>query len=57
MVVDADVRRRYEVLREEHVLGFAAYTQTDELVAFTHIEVDPAPWSSRGSNRALVLST
>ncbi len=40
-VVDAPERQRYEALRDGSVLGFAAYQKTDELVVFTHTEVDP----------------
>jgi len=41
-VRDAASRQRYEALRDGEVLGFAAYQRTDELIVFTHTEVDPA---------------
>ena len=34
--------RRYEAVDDGNVIGFAAYQLTDELVVFTHTEVDPA---------------
>lgn len=40
-VVDVPEHHRYEVLRDGHVLGFAAYQKTDQLIVFTHTEVDP----------------
>ncbi len=52
-VVDAPERQRYEALREGNVLGFAAYQKTDELVVFTHTEVDPAV-EGQGVGDALV---
>jgi predicted GNAT family acetyltransferase len=39
-VVDVPERQRYEVVRGEAVLGFAAYQKTDQLIVFTHTEVD-----------------
>ena len=33
---------RYEAVDDGSVIGFAAYQLTDELVVFTHTEVDPA---------------
>ena len=41
-VVDAPARNRYEITRAGVVLGHAAYQRTDQLVVFTHTEVDPA---------------
>ncbi|MGH8824957.1 MAG: GNAT family N-acetyltransferase [Jiangellaceae bacterium] len=41
-VVDAPERHRYEAVRDGAVLGFAAYQRTDELIVFTHTEVDPS---------------
>ena len=41
-VVDAPSRHRYEIVRDGSVLGFAAYQKTDQLVVFTHTEVDPS---------------
>ena len=34
--------RRYEAVDDGNVIGFAAYQLTDELVVFTHTEVEPA---------------
>ena len=41
-VVDVPERQRYEAVRDGTVLGFAAYQRTDQLVVFTHTEVDPS---------------
>ena len=41
-VVRNDEKRRYEGLVEGALAGFAEYQLTDELVVFTHTEVDPA---------------
>jgi uncharacterized protein len=41
-VVDSPERQRYEFVRDGEVLGFAAYQRTDQLVVFTHTEVDPS---------------
>jgi predicted GNAT family acetyltransferase len=40
-VIDAPERRRYEVVHDGSVLGFAAYERTEGLIVFTHTEVDP----------------
>ena len=52
-VVDAPERRRYEAVRDGQVLGFAAYQKTDELIVFTHTEVDPS-LEGQGIGGALV---
>jgi predicted GNAT family acetyltransferase len=39
-VVDVPERQRYEILRDDTVLGFAAYQKADQLIVFTHTEVD-----------------
>ena len=52
-VRDNPARRRYEILEEDRVLGFAAYQKTDELVVFTHTEVEPA-LEGRGIGSQLV---
>ena len=39
---DAPERNRYEAVRGGEVVGFAAYQKTDELIVFTHTEVDPS---------------
>jgi uncharacterized protein len=41
-IVDAPERQRFEAVRDGAVLGFAAYQKTDELIVFTHTEVDPS---------------
>ena len=38
-IVDAPERQRFEAVRDGAVLGFAAYQKTDELIVFTHTEV------------------
>lgn len=35
-------RQRYEIVRDDAVLGHAAYQKTDKLIVFTYTEVDPA---------------
>ena len=52
-VVDARDRRRYEITADGEVAGFAEYILTDELVTFTHTEIDPA-FEGRGLGGALV---
>ena len=41
-VRDAPEHQRYEALCDGNVVGFAAYQKTDELIVFTHTEVDPS---------------
>jgi len=41
-VVDVPHRQRYEIVRDDVVLGYAAYQRTDQLIVFTHTEVDPS---------------
>lgn len=41
-VLDVPERQRYEIVRDDTLLGFAAYQKTDQLIVFTHTEVDPA---------------
>ena len=43
---------RYEAVVDGEVAGFAAYQLTDELVVFTHTEVDPA-YEGQGVGSAL----
>lgn len=52
-VVDAPERQRYEVIRDGAVLGFAAYQKANELIVFTHTEVDPS-LEGQGVGGALV---
>jgi predicted GNAT family acetyltransferase len=35
-------QRRYEAVDDGVVIGFAVYQLTDEMIVFTHTEVDPA---------------
>jgi len=42
LVVDVPDRQRYEIVRDGTPLGFAAYQKTDQLIVFTHTEVDPS---------------
>ena len=44
--------RRYEARLDGELAGFAEYQLTDELVVFTHTEVDPA-YEGRGVGGAL----
>jgi predicted GNAT family acetyltransferase len=41
-VVDVPERQRYEIVRDGATLGYAAYQKTDQLIVFTHTEVDSA---------------
>lgn len=41
-IQDNPDRHRYEARRGDEVLGFAAYEKTDQLIVFTHTEVDPS---------------
>lgn len=41
-VIDVPERQRYEAVREGEAIGFAAYQRTENLVVFTHTEVDPS---------------
>jgi uncharacterized protein len=52
-VRDNPEKNRYEIVRDGEVLGFAAYQRTDELVVFTHTEVDPG-LEGQGIGGALV---
>lgn len=54
-IVDAPERRRFEAVRDGTVLGFAAYQKTDELMVFTHTEVDPS-LEGQGVGGSLVRS-
>jgi GNAT superfamily N-acetyltransferase len=40
-VVDVPDRHRYEIVRDGTTLGYAAYQETEQLIVFTHTEVDP----------------
>ena len=52
-VRDVPQESRYEAHRDGVLLGWAAYQRTDELVVFTHTEVDPA-LAGQGVGGALV---
>ncbi len=52
-VLDVPEESRYEARRDGALLGFAAYQRTDELVVFTHTEVDPS-LAGQGVGGALV---
>lgn len=41
-ITHAPERSRYEATRDGVVLGFAEYQRTDDLMVFTHTEVDAA---------------
>ncbi|RBY78627.1 N-acetyltransferase [Blastococcus sp. TF02-09] len=40
-VVDNPERQRYEMFTDGELAGFAAYQRTDELIVFTHTEIEP----------------
>jgi len=39
-VIDVPERHRFEAVLDGELVGFAAYQKTDELIVFTHTEVD-----------------
>lgn len=41
-VNDAPDRQRFEIVRDGKVLGHAAYQKTDQMIIFTHTEIDPS---------------
>ena len=41
-VVDVRDKKRYEIRVDGEVAGFAEYILTDDMVTFTHTEIDPA---------------
>ena len=41
-VIDVPDRQRYEIVRDGTMRGYAAYQKTEQLVVFTHTEVDPS---------------
>lgn len=45
--------RRYEVVVDDAIAGFAEYMLTNELITFTHTEVDPA-YEGQGLGSKLV---
>ncbi|WDZ89091.1 GNAT family N-acetyltransferase [Nocardiopsis sp. HUAS JQ3] len=52
-VVDVRDRKRYEIRVDGEVAGFAEYILTDDMVTFTHTEIDPAH-EGQGLGGALV---
>jgi predicted GNAT family acetyltransferase len=42
LVADNPARRRFEILVDGGLAGFAAYRVRDGLIVFTHTEIDPA---------------
>ena len=52
VVTNSPDAKRYEAHLDGALAGFAAYRLTDELVVFTHTEVDPA-FEGRGVGSAL----
>ncbi|PDP84337.1 GNAT family N-acetyltransferase [Glycomyces fuscus] len=52
-VVDVRDQKRYEIRVEGEVAGFADYILTDDLITFTHTEIDPA-YEGRGLGGTLV---
>lgn len=52
-VVDVPDQRRYEIRADGEVAGFAEYILTEDLITFTHTEIDPAH-EGRGLGGALV---
>lgn len=40
-VVDVPERSRYEIVSDGRVLGYAAYQRANQLIVFTHTEVEP----------------
>lgn len=41
-VVAAPERARFEIFADERLAGFAEYSRTEDAIAFTHTEIDPA---------------
>jgi len=52
-VLDVPDRQRYEIVRDDTVLGYAAYQRADQLIVFTHTEVDSSV-EGQGIGGALV---
>lgn len=52
VVTNNEDENRYEARIGDAVAGFAAYQLTDELIVFTHTEVDPA-FEGKGVGSAL----
>lgn len=53
LVVDNPARRRFEILVDGSLVGYAKYTPQQDKVIFTHTEVDPA-YREKGIGSALV---
>ncbi len=54
-VSDVPERQRFEILRDGEVLGHAAYQKTDQMIIFTHTEIDPS-YEGQGLGGHLVRS-
>lgn len=52
-VVNLPEQRRYEIRSDGEVAGYADYIRTDNLVTFTHTEIDPA-FEGKGLGSSLV---
>jgi predicted GNAT family acetyltransferase len=52
-VTDVPGRQRFQAVLDGQVVGFAAYQKTDELIVFTHTEVDSS-LEGQGVGGALV---
>lgn len=52
-VIDVPEHKRYEARSGDGTAGFAAYTLTDELIVFTHTEIDSA-FEGKGVGGTLV---
>jgi len=52
-VIDVPERHRFEAVLDGELVGFAAYQKTDELIVFTHTEVDSS-LEGQGVGGALV---
>jgi predicted GNAT family acetyltransferase len=52
-ITDAQQAHRYEARRDDHVVGFAEYQKSPEVVVFTHTVVEPA-FEGHGIGSALI---
>lgn len=53
VVLNQSGLNRYEIRVDDGLAGFAEYILTDELISFTHTEIDPA-FEGRGLGSKLV---
>ncbi|GGM45274.1 N-acetyltransferase [Micromonospora sonchi] len=56
LVEDDPAKRRYEILVDDALAGFAQYLPRDEVLIFTHTEVDPG-FQNKGVGSALMRGT